>query len=198
MVSVDTSLQYDLLASEYLDYRKALKSGKYLYQLLKYLPKKASILDLGCGAGVPVDDILLKAGHQVWGIDNSKHMIQLARLSCKGASYILGDLRDLKEKEYEAMAVVCLYALFHVPREEHAKLLRTMASFLQPGGMLLLSMGDKEYEGEHLLLGRELWASQYGIAKNIELVRRAGFEIIADQIELSGGERHLFVLARKK
>ena len=37
------------------------------------------ILDLGCGAGVPVDDILIKAGHEVIGIDNAVKQIELAR-----------------------------------------------------------------------------------------------------------------------
>jgi 16S rRNA G527 N7-methylase RsmG len=58
-------INYDPIVKEYLATRDRLKSGKYVQQLLKYLPKKSTILDLGCGAGVPVDDILIKAGNFV-------------------------------------------------------------------------------------------------------------------------------------
>jgi ubiquinone/menaquinone biosynthesis C-methylase UbiE len=88
---------YDKVAATYLANRDRLKTGKYVQQLLKYLPKKSTILDLGCGAGVPVDDILMKAGHELVGIDVSSQQIKLARKNCIGGQYLVGDLVDLRE-----------------------------------------------------------------------------------------------------
>ena len=189
---------YDKVASIYLASRDRLKSGKYVQQLLKYLPKQATILDLGCGAGVPVDDILLKAGYLVTGIDISSQQIILARKNCPQGEYIVRDIAELKTREYQVQAVISFYTMFHLPRTQHAKLLQIIASYLPDGGMLLLTMGDREFEGEHMLYGEPMWSSQWGTAKNHKMVVEAGFGIIADEIDTSGGERHQVILAEKK
>lgn len=188
---------YDQIAGVYLANRDRLKSGKYVRQLLKYLPKNSTILDLGCGAGVGVDDILLKAGHHVIGIDISSEQIKLARKMCPRGEFRVGDIQDLQVGEYQVNAVVSFYTIFHVPREKQGELLKKAASFLPMGGMLLITMGDREFEGEHILYGESMWSSQWGTAKNKELVEQAGFLILQDKIETSGGERHQVILAEK-
>ncbi len=188
---------YDKVASVYLANRDRLKSGKYIQQLLKYLPKKSRILDLGCGAGVPVDDTLLKAGHTVVGIDISNEQIKLARKKCPEGEYQVGDIRELREGEYKAEAVVSFYTIFHISRDKQAGILKIMASYLVSGGWLLITMGDRKFEGEHILHGVKMWSSQYGTAKNRQLVEQAGFKIILDEIDVSGGERHQIILAQK-
>lgn len=189
---------YDKIAATYLASRDKLKSGKYIQQLLKYLPKNSTILDLGCGAGVPVDDVLLKAGHRVIGIDNSSEQIKLARKLCRGAEFVVSDIASLKNEEYEVQAVVSFYTLFHVNRTKHLELLKIIASYLPKGGMLLLTMGDREFEGEHVMYGAPMWSSQYGTRRNREIVEQAGFGVISDEIDVSGGERHQVILAEKK
>lgn len=188
---------YDKVASVYLSNRDRLKSSKYVQQLLKYLPKKSTILDLGCGAGVPVDDILIKAGHYVTGIDISSEQIKLARENCRGGDFLVGDIQQLKEKEYQVDAVISFYTLFHVSRNDHLRLLKIFASYLSKGGMLLVTMGDREFEGSHVLHGEQMWSSQYGTVKNLKLVESAGFMILSNEIDTSGGERHLVILAQK-
>lgn len=188
---------YDKAARTYLANRDRLKSGKYVRQLLKYLPKNSTILDLGCGAGVGVDDILLKAEHHVIGIDISSEQIKLARKMCPRGEFGVGDIQDLQVGEYQVNAVVSFYTIFHVPREKQGELLKKAASFLPRGGMLLITMGDREFEGEHILYGESMWSSQWGTAKNKELVEQAGFLILQDKIETSGGERHQVILAEK-
>ena len=189
---------YDKIAKVYLANRDRLKSGKYVQQLLKYLPKKSIILDLGCGAGIPVDDILIKAGHSVVGIDISLEQIKLARQSCRAGDFLVGDIRDLKLDEYRVQAIVSFYTIFHVPRDEQLKLLKILSSYLSAGGMLLVTMGDREFEGEHTMYGEPMWSSQYGTVKNRKLLESAGFSILLDEIDTSGGERHQVIIAFKK
>lgn len=189
---------YNKIAKDYLADRSRLKSGSYIQKLIQKLPKKSLILDLGCGAGIPVDDILIKAGHEVIGIDNSIEQIKLARKMCPKGQYLLGDIRDLKAGEYSVQAVIAMYAMFHVPRSEQDKVLAIIASYLDKGGLLLLTMGDREFEGEHTLYGEVMWSSQWGTKKNLEMVRRAGFTILLDEMDNSGGERHQIILAQKR
>jgi ubiquinone/menaquinone biosynthesis C-methylase UbiE len=189
---------YNKMANTYLADRDRLKSGKYVSQLLKYLPKQSTILDLGCGAGVPVDDLLLKAGHSVVGIDISSEQIKLARKHCPRGEFLVGDISDLQEGDYSVEAVVSFYTFFHTPREQQGKLLKIIASYLEKGGLLLISMGDREFEGDHELHGVKMWSSQFGTAKNRTLVESAGFVIIVDELDNSGGERHQIILAKRR
>ena len=189
---------YDPIAKKYLAERGRLKSGKYVQKLLKLLPKHATILDVGCGAGVPVDDLLLKAGHTVLGIDNSSEQIRLARKRCPGGEYAVRDMRELRVGEYRVDAVVSFYALFHAPRGEHARILSIWRSYLPKGGYLLATFGDRDFEGEHTLYGATVWSSQWGRSKNRALVERAGFEVIMDEVDRSGGESHQVILAKAR
>ena len=188
---------YDSMAKEYLANRERLKSGKYLQKFLKYLPKNSTILDLGCGAGVPVDDVLIKAGHTVVGIDISPEQIKLARKNCPKGQYMVGDIAELTAREYVVQGVVMFYTLFHLPRTAHARILRVIAENMVTGGLLLVTMGDRPFEGEHKLYGQPMWSSQWGTAENRRMIEKAGFRIIVDEMDLSGGERHQIILAQK-
>lgn len=187
---------YDPIARAYLADRARLKSGKYVQKLMKLIPKGASVIDVGCGAGWPVDDLLVDAGYSVTGIDSSVAMIAEAQRRVLGANYVVRDMRELSAGEYAADAIVSFYALFHTPRAEHGRILAIWHSFLSPGGYLLATFGDREFEGEHELYGQTVWSSQWGVKKNRELVTRAGFTILSDEVDRTGGEAHQVILAR--
>ncbi len=189
---------YNQITRSYLTERLKLRTGKYVQQLMRLLPKGGMVLDVGCGAGVPVDDELIKHGFSVIGIDISEEQIKLARKLCKGGDYRVADMTELDEGDYKVDAVACLYAMFHVPREEQARLLRILASYLPVGGHLLITMGDKDFEGEHQLMGVTMWSSQWGPAKNSQMVAQAGFTILVDEMNTSASERHQVILAVKK
>ncbi len=189
---------YNQVAQTYLARRDRLKSGKYVQKLLKLLPKKSIVLDLGCGAGVPVDDLLIKAGHEVIGIDISEEQIKLARANCPRGQYLVGDIQNLVEREYQVQAIVSFYTIFHVSRTKQGEVLKTLASFLPHDGLLLLTMGDRAFEGTHQLYDTTMWSSQYGTRENTALVEAAGFAILLNETDTSGGERHQVILAKKQ
>ncbi|MFZ5376051.1 MAG: class I SAM-dependent methyltransferase [Patescibacteria group bacterium] len=188
---------YDKVALKYLRDRAGFSSNKYLKKFLKILPKAASILDLGCGAGVPVDDLLIKNNHLVTGLDISRRQIDLARKKCPRGFFQVADVARLQPKQYQADAVVCLYTIFHLPREQHLEFLQTINSFLPISGPILISMGEKDFEGVHDFYGQKIWSSQYGPERNLELLNQAGFEIDLDEIDHRGREEHQIIIAHK-
>jgi 2-polyprenyl-3-methyl-5-hydroxy-6-metoxy-1,4-benzoquinol methylase len=188
---------YNQMAGQYLQNRDQLRSHRYVNKFEVMLPRQADVLDLGCGAGVPVDDYLMKRGHLVTGLDISETQINTARQKCPKGAFLVRDLMDLKEGEFEMDGVVSLYTIFHLPRKKHLWFLKTVASFLRPGGKLLISMGDKDFEQEHMLYGQKVWSSHYDSRKNLKIVEEAGFKILFDEIDESGREKHQFILAVK-
>lgn len=189
---------YEKLGLRYMDHRSQLRSDTYVRLLMQNIPKGSLVLDVGCGMGVPVDDILVKQGYLVQGIDLSPTLIREARRLVPGAEYAVRDMQTLKPGEYSVQAVICLYSLFHTPRSTHPVILKTFASFLPPRGQLLLSMGDIPFEGEHEMYGVRSYSSQWGVARNTAMVVDAGFMILRNEIAVSGGERHQMIIATKK
>lgn len=191
--------QYNKLAENYLAGRDQFKNDIYLEKLNEVLSPKSHILDVGCGAGVPIDQYFIQKGHQVTGIDISEKQIELAKNNVPQAEYKVEDMSDLTFGEYTVDAVVSFYAIFHTKRESHQEILKKIASFLKKDGYLLITMGASEWEGkEKNFFGGEMEWSHYGKDQNITLVENAGFEIILSEIDTSGGENHLVILAKKK
>lgn len=188
---------YDEVAERYLDARDQWKSVPYLDRLLARLKPGSQILDVGCGSGIPIDSYLTAKGHEVIGIDISPRQVELASENVPDARFEIRDMLDLHRGEFSVDAVVSFYAIFHTPRETHAETLRTFSSYLPPDGVVLVSMGAGEWEGEEDFHGAPMWWSHYGADKNRELIEGAGLRVIHEAIDSSGDERHQIILAEK-
>jgi len=197
-MTINPNNSYDQIANAYLSQRHQFKNHTYLRKFVELLPKAASVLDIGCGAGVPIDEFLVKQGCLVFGFDHSPKQIELARKLVPKASFAVKNMTKLQLNEFSVDAVVCFYVTFHIPRSEHAELLKKIRSYLPPGGPLLITMGDVEWEGVKNFHGSEMHWSQFGAEKNQQLIKDAGFEILLAEMDRAGGEKHLIVLATKK
>ncbi len=191
---------YNKAAKSYSsEFRDQFKNEKHLARLVEVLKPHSKVLDVGCGAGKPIDSYLVSKGMQVIGIDISEAQIALAKESVSEASYEVRDMSELTDGEYQVDAVVSFYAIFHTPRENHVELLKRFKSFLKPSGYLLITMGSSDWEGkEDNFCGSEMYWSHYGAGKNKQLIQEAGFEIIFSEVDDTGGEKHLVILAKAK
>lgn len=189
---------YNKIAKDYISNRDQFKNDKYLEKFTKLLQPNSLILDIGCGAGIPVDKYLIGKGHKVIGIDISEKMIELAKENVPGAEYAVRDMSELKVNDFKVDAVVSFYAIFHTPRTKHQDLFKKINSFLPEGGLILVTMGSSDWQGnEKDFHGTEMFWSHYGSEKNRELITTAGFKIIFDEVDLTEGERHQVILAKK-
>jgi SAM-dependent methyltransferase len=196
---------YDLIARRYLEWSDRDPSPQrmhYLRRLLELLPAGAEVLELGCGAGVPITQALARTC-RVTGVDISTLQIALAREHVPEALFIQADMTALDFPPASFDAVVGFYTLTHVPREEHATLLGRIASWLRPGGLLFATMGAGDEPGgvEPDWLGAPMFWSHFDAETNRELVRQAGLTLLDAQVvaEDEDGQpvQFLWVIARK-
>jgi cyclopropane fatty-acyl-phospholipid synthase-like methyltransferase len=188
---------YNKAADTYASHRDQFESLKYLEIFSTFVKKGRTILDVGCGAGKPVDAYLIEQGFAVNGIDLSERMIELAKKNVPQAFYEVKDMTELKEGEYCVDGIVSFYAIFHTQKEKHQELLKKFASFMPNGGYMLLTMGAGDWEGsEENFHGTQMFWSHFGAEKNTELVKAAGFEIVLNEIDTSGGEKHQIIIAK--
>lgn len=189
---------YNKIAENYSVERDQFENRKYLDKLAELLKPGATVLDIGCGAGIPVDKYLVGKGFKVVGLDISEKQIKLARKNLPRTEFEVKDMADLDASAYQVDAVISFYAIFHIPKEQHQGLLEKINSFLPDGGSILITMGASEWEGEDKdFYGGKMWWSHFGPEKNKEILKKAGFKLLFNEIDISGGEKHQVILAQK-
>ena len=196
---------YDAIAERYYAWSDARPSAvrlRWLAKALERIPPGADVLDLGCGAGVPITRALA-AGRHVTGVDISARQIELARAAVPEATFVQADMTALDLAPASLDAVVAFYSLTHVPRADLPELLAAVLRWLRPGGILIASMGaqDSPDAVEPDWLGAPMFFSHHGAKKNRALVRRVGFELEEAVVEVEPEDRHdalfLWIVARR-
>ena len=171
---------YNRIAAHYAERRDHASSVPYLEKLNDKLAANSLILDLGCGAGLPVDRWLIQQGHRVIGLDLSAEMLALARQNVPQADYELRDMATLRVSEYSVDAVVCFFAMFHIDRSLHGQLFRCLRSYLTPSGFLLITTGRSDWEGEEDFLGVQMAWSHFDKETNRALLEDANFTVLLE------------------
>lgn len=194
---------YDKVAHDYarLEGESEWPRMRWLRKLLHRLETGSAVLDLGCGSGDPADVEIARA-HKVTGVDISQTQIKLARRNVPAGHFIHGDAGSVEFADNSFDAVISFYTLEHMPREEHAPLLRRIHQWLRPGGWLLISTEAGEVEG---VIGQWLGVPMYFSSFEPEVVKgmvnEAGFAIVDSEIEsqVEQGQEipYLWLLASK-
>ena len=194
---------YNQIADRYLAWARDFRHReRWLAGLVDAIPHGGRVLDLGCGAGVPVADWLAGRGYAVVGIDGSTAQIKRARSNVPLADFAVEDMARYEADPGSFDAVVAFYSITHVPRHGHAALFSRIYSWLRPGGIFLASLGagdSPDWIGEWL--GTTMYFSHFDAETNLRLLQDAGFVIERNEIagELEDGDRvdFLWVAARK-
>jgi SAM-dependent methyltransferase len=126
-------------------------SGDWLLDRLRETGRRSpSVLDVGCGTGVPTARQLVDGGCEVVGIDASPVMLDIARHNVPEAIFVERDLHDLAglhpvEERFDA--AVAFFSLLVLPRREIEEVLEDIRQELKPGAFFVLGMveGDTDY-----------------------------------------------------
>ncbi|KAF2498016.1 methyltransferase [Lophium mytilinum] len=211
---------YDAIAPTYNEWTIPHSATRlhYLDKLLSRLPTSTStpvsVLELGCGYGVPVTQKLLSyPNFTVTANDISSVQIELARASllpdpsgpAHGRLKLLEcDMLALNFEPGTLDAVVGMYSIIHLPRAEQVEMLRKIVTWLKPGGWLFANFGAEEFAGaenQNWLKEEKGWMfwSGWGSEGTVEKVKEAGLEVVVQetQQDVVDGKVFLWILARK-
>ena len=112
----------------------------YLDRLLSGMTPPARILDLGCGTGRPIAELLLERGFQVTGVDQAEALLAIARQRLPAGRWVHAQMESYAPDETYDAAVIW-DSLFHVPREHHERILQAVLRSLRPGSRVMLTVG---------------------------------------------------------
>jgi len=155
------------------------------------------VLDIGCGAGVPADRLLVDAGMVVTGVDISEVQIDRARTLVPGATFLCCDIVDLTLEASSFDAIVSLYALIHLPLDDQRELLPRLFTALRPGGYLLAIVGHGRWTGVEDYLGAPMFWDHADADSYLTWLRDERFEVLWHRFVPEGDAGHTLVLARR-
>lgn len=190
---LDRSNGWEAIAGRFMARRSGIGSAT-VRAWCQALPHRASVLDLGCGTGVPVSEALIDAGCDVSGVDASPTLVAefqrrfpQALAACEPAedSAFFGKTYD---------GIVAIGLLFLLQPDVQAEVIRRVGAALMPGGRFLFTAPVQACSWPDLLTGRE------SVSLGREAYRRAlasaGLTIVGEYVD--EGQNHYFDAASRR
>jgi SAM-dependent methyltransferase len=198
------SAGYDAIAEEFLDWSMKVVDpvrDRLFGDFAALLQAGATVLDIGCGAGIPWTRALADR-FDVTGIDISPRQIDAARRNVPSATFIVGDISSATFEEGRFDGAIAFYSIAHLPVDEHAPLFDRLARWLRPGGLLLASVPVAESAGwTGDWLATTMFFSSLGADTYRAILRDLRFELLAVEETIAeepeGPARFLWVFARR-
>jgi ubiquinone/menaquinone biosynthesis C-methylase UbiE len=195
------SFGYDKVWDEYLEVRtESPDEMALLPDFIERLPENAKVLDAGCGAGIPVTKILSEK-FDVIGVDISKKQIEMAREFLPACEFVWQDMSTLTYPDNYFDGIISLYAITHVPREEHKGIIDNFYRMLKEGGYMMICFATVDEPGSVVddFFGVKMYWSSFDAGTNVEMLKESGFEVVWIKLIFDDvtERQHLFVLTQK-
>jgi SAM-dependent methyltransferase len=185
----DRSHGYESIADEFARLRRASGIGlETIRSWAKQLPGGASVLDLGCGSGVPVAVELGRLGFFVAGVDASPTLIAEFHRQLPAALCACEAIEDSAFFERKFDGILAVGLIFLLPEEVQRSVIKKVGNALEPCGRFLFTAPHQRCEWQDVLTGQKsvsLGAEQYTVA-----LHQAGLTLT--ETYLDEGENHYF------
>lgn len=137
-MEVDRSNGWEAVAARFVAERSSIGAAT-VRSWCRALPSGASVLDLGCGCGVPIAAALLAEGCNVSAVDASPTMVAAFRQRFPQARVACESVEASSFFNSPFHGVVAVGLLFLLPDDGQRALIRRVSAALQPGGRFLFT-----------------------------------------------------------
>lgn len=171
---------YNKITKIYADYTFHKLMQFQLNKFISMLPKKAKILDVGCGSGRDAR-YFKEFGLDVTAIDISDNMLEEAKKRAKGIKFEKMDMLNMSFENNSFDGVWIMATLSDITKEDSPKFLKDINRILKDNGVLYIAV--KEGKGEKIIKKEkynnlERFYCYYTQEELGNLLRETGFEIV--------------------
>ncbi len=168
---MDNKVSYNKIAEQWTTVRKDMQVSKLVIDFAKQIKPNGSILDIGCGSGLPITKYLCDKGFAVTGIDYSDKMIEIAKKSSIPANFILSDFFDFTISE-KFDGIIAWDSLWHIAKSKQESIYPKISNLLKPNGLFLFTHGNVDNEHIDTMMGEEFYYSALSEAEIVENINR--------------------------
>jgi SAM-dependent methyltransferase len=154
---MDRSNGYEGVAAEFLTRRGSGRStGVGVNAVRKWarmLPGGASVLDLGCGPGFPITEVLVAEGLSVFGVDAAPSLVQAFQRNLPDTPVVCEAVQDSGFFDRTFDGVLAWGLIFLLSAEDQRRLIQRIAEILAPSGRLLFTSTTEPVDWNDAMTG---------------------------------------------
>lgn len=187
----DRSNGYEGVAAEFLAGRgRAPSTGigtTRVRDWARTLPQGATVIDLGCGPGVPITRVLIEEGLSVYAIDAAPSFVEAFRRNFPQVPIACESVLDSVFFRRTFDGVISWGLMFLLMHEEQRRLIQSFADILVPGGRLLFTSPSEPLVWNDAMTGLE--SRSLGAAEYRRLLASVGLSVVSEY-EDEGGNHY--------
>src|SRR5438105_1622012 len=140
---MDRSNGYEAVAVEFLARRGSGRSTgigvREVREWARTLPHGAAVIDLGCGPGFPITEVLVTEGLDVFAVYAAPSFVEAFRRNLPNTRVVCEAVQDSTFFGRTFCGVLAWGLMFLLSAEDQRRLIRSIAGILVPGGRLLFT-----------------------------------------------------------
>jgi SAM-dependent methyltransferase len=165
---MDRSNGYEGVAKEFLTRRGSGRSTgvgvKAVQDWARTLSHGAAVLDIGCGPGLPLTEVLVVEGLQVFGVDAAPSFVEAFQRNLPSTPVVCEPVQDSRFFDRTFDGVLAWGLMFLLSPDDQRRLIQRIADILVPDGRLLFTSPAEPAVWNDVLTGlasRSLGAAEY-------------------------------------
>ena len=175
---------------------RAFFEARWLSRFADSIPHGARVLDLGCGAGEPIAAWLMGEGFHLTGVDFSDAMLEIARSRWPNGDWRKADMRTLNLGD-RFQGIIAWNSFYHLTQDEQRACIPLLSRHLQPGGILMLTVGPKDGVVTGTVEGDTVFHASLSAAEYTARLEENELRLTAYMAEDPWCEYHSILMARK-
>jgi 2-polyprenyl-3-methyl-5-hydroxy-6-metoxy-1,4-benzoquinol methylase len=195
---VDRSNGYEGVAREFLTGRGGPQSSRIgatsIREWARQLTPGVTVLDLGCGSGIPTTETLIDEGLSVHAVDAAPSFVEAFQRRFPNVPVVCEPVEDSSFFGRRFDAVLAWGLIFLLESSTQEALIRRFADALKPEGRLLFTSPPQAITWNDAMTGQE--SRSLGAEAYRRLLAEAGFTVL-DEYE-DEGENHYYDAIRNR
>ena len=152
---------YERIAEVYMRARDRTIGPDIVRAWATTLPTDARVLDVGCGFGVPITEVLVEAGFEVHAVDASPTLLAACGARFPGVRTECADVEACASLDVTYDGIVSWGMLFLLEPDVQPRVLARMARAVAPGGRLLFTAPHQVFSWQDALTDLPSWSLGY-------------------------------------
>ena len=198
---------WDNIAKKYDD-RSGIAISDIFATFTGKLPEKGTVLDLGCGTGLPHARYLVEKGFDVLGVDLSEEMVKVATKNVPEATFVQLSMNEIAYRD-EFDGVMSSFSMLLLPPDLFKETASRIYSALVEGGYLYLSLNepasisdDPDSDVFVNIMGQDMYSRAYTVGEIEGYFQPLGLSLVKFnrevQVSKEFGEEHVIEFIYQK